>query len=83
MRTEKAYHVSIPNYAVIDMEENNHATTARRKEKDYIEVYAMAIQKTRRGFWSGQTNKKKSYKLCDTGFLVLYPDGRVDGALFE
>jgi len=74
-RSVKAFRVDIPDFAIIDVQKE-------KKEKDFIDVYAMSIQKTRRGIYSGQTDKKKSYKFCDSGFLVLYPDGNVSGALF-
>ena len=84
IRCDKAFHVSVADYAEIDadddIQEYNphiHAHT----EKSTIEIYVMAIQKTKRGISSGQTNKKKSYQLCDLGFLILYPNGQVDGTL--
>lgn len=39
-----------------------------------VEVYAMGIQKTRRGAWSGRADRKKSYKQCDLGFLLVRGD---------
>ena len=79
-RCQKAYEVSIPDYAIIDMEDDNE--NKYDENRSIIEVYVMAIQKTRRGISSGKTDKKVSYKLCDSGFLIIYPDGRVDGILF-
>jgi hypothetical protein len=38
--------------------------------KEQVEVYVMIIQKSRRGARQGRTDRKKSYKLADTGLLV-------------
>lgn len=35
-----------------------------------VEVYVMIIQKTKRGASRGRTDRKVSYKACDTGILV-------------
>lgn len=38
--------------------------------KDTVEIYAMGIQKTRRGARHGRTDRKVSYKVSDLGMLV-------------
>jgi len=40
------------------------------RSMESVEVYAMLIQKTRRGASHGRVDRKKSYKICDMGLLV-------------
>jgi len=40
---------------------------------DKVEVYVMCIQKTKRGARLGRVDRKKSYKVCDTGIIVVRP----------
>ena len=53
--------------------------------RSQVEVYVMIIQKTKRGASRGRSDRKVSYKACDTGILVgeqLSSTNRVDGRFF-
>ncbi|CAD7949985.1 unnamed protein product [Amoebophrya sp. A25] len=67
VRGVQAFEISLPEAT------RNFSTASGAGGGRGAEVYVMGIQKTRRGAWSGRADRKKSYKQCDVGFLLLFP----------